>query len=319
MNTCTVVMYHYVRDVEATPFPAIKALAIADFESQLDVLQSQYTIIDYQTFEALLDGKERAKEPTALLTFDDGFVDHYEVVFPILTRRGLSGVFFLAGSPLADPPHVLNVHKTHFLLARLGVEAFTGEGKRELNRYEHDGRLAHPSRDGVYRYDAMSDRDIKQALNYELPFEVVDAVLGRLFERSLGSLSTFAARLYVTKAMVGEMAQGGMAFGWHTETHRVLSRLDEATQTSELARGRELIASLTGQRTVPFCYPYGHAHTYNDSTLKALEIFGYSMAFTVVRKSVRLDAASRHRYELPRVDCKDLPPFRQAKELSLHA
>jgi len=53
--------------------------------------------------------------------------------------------------------------------------------------------------------------------------------------------------------------------------------------------------------------------------VKALETLGYSTAFTVIRKPVRFDLVENGRYELPRFDCKDLPPFRHAKELSRHA
>ena len=318
MNPCTVVMYHYVRNVEATPFTGIKALSVADFERQLDWLQAQRTVIDYATFEALLDGQARVEGPTALLTFDDGFVDHYEAVFPVLKQRGLSGVFFLAGMPMDVPPGLLNVHRTHFLLARLGMSAMMREVAKELADGAADGTL--PSRDGVYRYDERHDRSLKQLLNYELPFDVADVVLGRLFERHLGSPSAFASGLYLSKAMVDEMVRAGMTFGWHTQTHRVLSRLDRQAQARELAGGLTLVRDLTGQPRVPFCYPYGHAHTYNQDTLELLQELGYASAFTVVRRAVRFNAPGLSRYELPRYDCKDLPPFQQPQEsVSAHA
>ena len=43
---CTSVFYHYVRDVDRTPFPAIKALSVAGFAAQLDWLQSRFDVID---------------------------------------------------------------------------------------------------------------------------------------------------------------------------------------------------------------------------------------------------------------------------------
>lgn len=318
MSTCTVVMYHYVRDAASSAFPNLKSLSVSAFEAQLDFLQERYRLIDYPTFDALLQGTDRSDEPTALLTFDDGFVDHHEIVWPILARRGLSGVFFVAGLPLGDPPRLMNVHKTHFVLARLGAEAFTQAVLEELARLAHEGALDLSSREGLYRYDQMDDRRVKQLLNYELPFTVADEALDRLFQRHLGDPSAFAAHLYINERMIRQMARAGMAFGWHTETHRVLSRLSIAEQRRELARGVAYLSALTGRGRVPFCYPYGHAHTYTPETLDILADCGYASAFTVVRKTVPHGAADR-RYELPRFDCKDLPPFRPAKELSLHA
>ena len=116
-RTCLAVMYHYVRDSVATGYPGIRALAPSLFAQQLDWLQSRYTLIDMATLDAALDGAPLPAD-AALLTFDDGFVDHYEMVFPELASRGLSGVFFLSGIACQPEPRLLGVHKTQFLLAQ---------------------------------------------------------------------------------------------------------------------------------------------------------------------------------------------------------
>jgi peptidoglycan/xylan/chitin deacetylase (PgdA/CDA1 family) len=100
-----------------------------------------------------------------------------------------------------------------------------------------------------------------------------------------------------------------MTFGFHTETHRVLSRLDESEQRDELLRGVARVRALTSQATVPFCYPYGFPHTYNAATLAILAEAGYSVAFNTVRRSARVGVDAR--FELPRFDTRDLPPCGQ--------
>jgi len=107
---CTIVFYHYVRDVERTPFPEIKALSVADFEAQVDWLQARFEVIDGSTFERAVAEQSGFDRPAALLTFDDGFVDHYEHCFPLLRSRGLGGVFFLSGATLGRHPVLLDVH-----------------------------------------------------------------------------------------------------------------------------------------------------------------------------------------------------------------
>ena len=88
-TTCLVVMYHYVRDSAATPFPAIRALPPALFEQQLDWLQREYHLVDIDALSAAVAGRGVLPANAALLTFDDGLVDHYQVVVPILRQRGL--------------------------------------------------------------------------------------------------------------------------------------------------------------------------------------------------------------------------------------
>jgi len=248
MSQCQIVMYHYVRDTSTTPYPDIKALPTADFERQLDGLQASFEVLTYPQFEQMLKGEIHFDRPTALLTFDDGFIDNYEVVYPIFQRRGISGVFFITSSTQDSKPTLLNVHKTHFLLAKMGATPFANAVESE-----------------------------------------------------------FARSLYVSRAQISEMAAGGMTFGGHTRTHRVLSRLSDDEQYDELADGFTLIRELTGQDSIPFCYPYGHPQTYNQATLEHLSKLGYSTAFNTVRRP--LETADFERYALPRFDTRDLPPF----------
>lgn len=306
---CTIVFYHYVRDVERTAFPGIKALSVAGFKAQLDWLQARYDVLDGPTFENAVLAGAAFDRPTALLTFDDGFVDHYEHVFPVLRSRGLGGIFFLSGATLGTSPTLLNVHRTHFLLSQLGADRFTeevGEALRQegVNTDGHHPPQSASDREGIYRYDEAPDVRIKRVLNYEAPYPVADRVLSRIFAQHIGDATDFARSLYLSSEQVREMTLGGMTFGFHTETHPVLSRLARDAQRVELRNGPRLIAELTGQRTVSFCYPYGFPHTYNADTLSVLEESGYSMAFNTVRRQAAI--GSEPRYELPRFDTRDV-------------
>jgi peptidoglycan/xylan/chitin deacetylase (PgdA/CDA1 family) len=308
---CTVVFYHYVRDVEQTPFTDIKALSVADFAAQLDWLASRFDILDGPAFERAVAAGRPFAHPTALLTFDDGLIDHYEQVFPILAKRGLGGIFFISGGALRPRPALLNVHRTHFLLSHLGANRFTAEAAAALERAGvpiRDPRYQHPDhvpRDGVYRYDEAPDVRIKRILNYEAPYPIVDRLLAAMFERHLGEAESFARSLYLSRAHVREMARAGMTFGFHTDTHPVLSRLDRASQLAQLGGGVRLVQELTGQDTVSFCYPYGFTHTYNADTLELLDECGYSTAFNTVRREALIGSDSR--FEIPRFDTRDVP------------
>jgi peptidoglycan/xylan/chitin deacetylase (PgdA/CDA1 family) len=305
------VFYHYVRDVERTPFPGIKGLSVASFAAQLDWLQARYDVVDGPAFERAVLAGVGFNRPTALLTFDDGFVDHYEHVFPLLHSKGLGGIFFLSGATLGENPTLLNVHKTHFLLSQLGVDRFTtevgaaleGEGVSTAHQEDTASGAAH-GREGIYRYDEAPDVRIKRILNYEAPYPVADRVLSSLFAQHVGDAAAFAKSLYLSAAQVREMAHGGMTFGFHTETHPVLSRLPLDAQRAELGNGPRLIADATGQTSVSFCYPYGFSHTYNADTLRVLEESGYSMAFNTVRREAVIGREPR--YELPRFDTRDV-------------
>ena len=310
MGTCLVVMYHYVRDSAATAFPDIRALAPDLFDRQLDWLQSHYAVVDLPAFEAALAGRASLPADAALLTFDDGFVDHYEAVLPRLCARGLRGTFFLTEAACGDRPRLLGVHKMHFLLARLGVEAFA---RAVFEACEPSVLPQAAAREmlGLDRWDDAGARAIKTLVSHELPFAESERVLEALFARHIGDSAAFARTLYVDAAMVREMAAGGMTFGYHTRSHLLLSRLSVQEQERELHPGVPWIRSLTGQATVSFCYPWGGPRTYSRDTVRILRDAGYSVAFNTVRRRVRLDEDGR--FELPRIDTRDLPPYTAAE------
>jgi peptidoglycan/xylan/chitin deacetylase (PgdA/CDA1 family) len=301
--SCLAVMYHYVRDSAATPFPEIRALPPALFEQQLDWLQSQYTVIGQPEFEAAVAGQRTLPPNAAILTFDDGFIDHYETAFPILRRRGLTGTFFLTEDACGGTPRLLPVHKAQFLLARLGADAF---GQAVLSASGRTLPRAQGSAFGLDRWEDEDARAVKRLVIQELPFDEAERILDELFNRIVGDADAFAQRLYLRHTMVREMADAGMTFGYHTRSHRMLARLSVEEQERELRGGVAWIRGLTDQSTVSFCYPWGGPHTYTQDTLRILRESGYAVAFNTVRRHLRLDDPV---FELPRVDTRDLPPY----------
>ena len=85
-------MYHYVRP-ERADLPYFRYLHAQDFARQLDWLEANMGFVSRDDFERTLATGEPI--PGAVLTFDDGFSDHFDHVLPELTRRGLWGVFYV--------------------------------------------------------------------------------------------------------------------------------------------------------------------------------------------------------------------------------
>src|SRR5271165_3942024 len=113
----TIVMYHYVRDLERSRFPAIRGLSIERFCWQLDYIQTRYTPIAAEDLlEALSSPSGDLPPNPILLTFDDGYSDHFTNVFPLLDARGIRGCFFPPAQAVLEHK-VLDVNKIQFVLA----------------------------------------------------------------------------------------------------------------------------------------------------------------------------------------------------------
>lgn len=99
-----ILMYHYVRPLSPDDDPIKRGLTVEPglFRAHLNYLKEHgyFTISLYELDQALSDGRELPRQPV-VLTFDDGYIDHYETVFPELREHGFVGVFFVI-TGLAD-------------------------------------------------------------------------------------------------------------------------------------------------------------------------------------------------------------------------
>ena len=102
-QTVTIVMYHYVRDLQHSRYPAIKGLSLERFHRQLDHIQAHYTPVTVEdVLDALSSAKKEMPSNPILLTFDDGYSDHFLNVFPQLDARGIQGCFFPPGQAVLE-------------------------------------------------------------------------------------------------------------------------------------------------------------------------------------------------------------------------
>ena len=62
-RTVTIVMYHYIRDLERSRFPAIKGLSVERFCRQLDYIQAHFTIIAVENLMEAMANSEMELPP----------------------------------------------------------------------------------------------------------------------------------------------------------------------------------------------------------------------------------------------------------------
>ncbi len=276
-------MYHYVRPIASSRWPRIRGLELADFKSQLAYLRRNYTIVSLPDVINALDGGD-LPDNACLLTFDDGYLDHYQYVFPLLFDAKVSGAFFPIGRSVAER-WVADVNKIHFLLAEAHIDA--------LGAICEDMSGEHPTTAG--RFDDVGTTFVKSLLQRR------PELLGAFSEH------IDADDLYMTPEHIKVMAANGMHFGVHGWNHVRFSRMTEAEQAADLDAS---IAFLRGLGVLPerwaMCYPYGANEDFTLFTWVLLSTRGCHAAFTT-RSAVHDFVADRARYIIPRLDTNDVP------------
>ena len=154
----TSVMYHYVRNLERSRYPAIKARTVESFKGQLAYIKRHYHVLTMDECVGALVSGEDFPERGLLLTFDDGFLDHFTVVFPILLNEGLTGIFYPPGEAIVEGK-VLDVHKIHFILASVtDLDALIEDAFASVDRERLDGQEGIPPNDLLWSQLAQATR-----------------------------------------------------------------------------------------------------------------------------------------------------------------
>ncbi len=93
-----ILMYHYISDPPAGADKYRVDLSVSPerFESHLRYLQEQgYTTISLRDLVYYLTRGTPLPPKPIVLTFDDGYIDHYEHAFPLLKKYSFRGTFFI--------------------------------------------------------------------------------------------------------------------------------------------------------------------------------------------------------------------------------
>jgi peptidoglycan/xylan/chitin deacetylase (PgdA/CDA1 family) len=301
------VMYHYVRPGPGS-LNQYRYLHVADFENQLDSLAASYGMTPRTAFEESLETGVPASG--CLLTFDDGFADHYDHVLPALLKRGAWGIFYIpTGTYLRNK--LLDVHRIHVLLGHFGGT----KGVEMLLDIVTEDMLRDQNVD-AFRNDTYAHQDndaqilhFKRMLNYYISYEAREPVLDRMMAAYLDgdSESSLFSRFYLSLDQLREMADRGMVIGSHGVDHLVMSKLTVDEQRQEIKSSCDFLAEVLDGPVDTFCYPYGGDHTFTSETERLLEENGIRYSFSVDPRDVTAQDLKTRRQGLPRFDCNDFP------------
>src|SRR5207245_7092409 len=103
-----VLMYHRVDPQLSARDPVTVHLTVMEpaFATQLRLLRDAgYRSMPLDLLRAALDQPAPLPARRVVLTFDDGYADHYTVIFPLLRRYGFVGTFFVVTSSVGTRDH----------------------------------------------------------------------------------------------------------------------------------------------------------------------------------------------------------------------
>jgi peptidoglycan/xylan/chitin deacetylase (PgdA/CDA1 family) len=309
MSDVSIIMYHYVRELKNSLFPEIKGLETNLFREQMKFLKKHYNFVTIE--EVIYSMYNNYKLPTkaVLLTFDDGYVDHYANVFPILQEFGVQGSFYIPAKAIKEHK-MLDVNKIHFILAAESnknnvisdIKLLLKKYKTEFNLKDFDyyyHKLAIEA-----RYDTAEVVFIKRLLQVEFDEEVRGRIVDSLFVKYLHvDESEFAKNLYLNETQIKEMLKVGMHIGCHGYDHYWWNKLDPKELESEIDLSLEFLSGIgVDISNWTAAYPYG---SHSEEVEKLLRKKKCRLAFTTQVNIA--NTSESYGLLMPRLDTNDIP------------
>ena len=298
-------MYHYVREIKKSKFQNLKNLEFKDFKKQINFFIKHFNIISHNDLVEILQTKKIPKKKSILLTFDDGYIDHWKYVFPYLREKKITGNFYPPVQVIKNNK-VLDVNKIHFILEKeLDRKKILKSIFKYTNKYlnKDENSLNLNKIETKNRYDDKETVIIKRLLQSHLPLKIREKITNKLFNEIVShSEESFSKKLYMDTKNIKEMFSNKMSFGSHGNNHYWWENLSNHDQERELKTSINFFKSIkVYDSNFSVCYPYG---SYNLNTIKMIKKNNIKFALTTRVGSLNKKNI-RYNFELPRHDTND--------------
>lgn len=309
-NSLTVVMYHYVRDRNVGPYKGLKVRDTKEFDNQIKFISSNYNVITAEDLVSFFKYNDKIPENSCMLTFDDGYIDHYKNVLPILNKYNFKGCFYptVIGS---QQKVVLEVNKIHVIMSEIGysypndlINRIKLCCKKLVEKEILDKNFSFDDlfnqyfkASGIY---SKEEAFIKATLQYALPQEVRTMIINTIFKDVVSdSEESIAHSFYMSEDQIKELVNNGMHVGVHSANHVWLNKVSKEDQEKEIILSLDFLSKIYGSKTLDWsiAYPFGG---YNSDTLDLCSKYNCAFAFTTVPQ---LFSINKDKYlEISRLD-----------------
>ncbi len=234
------------------------------FERHIAFLKQHFELVSPNNLGKNRKALDRIR---VLLTFDDGFRNHAEVVAPILRRHDVAAIFFVC-SRHATPGKYL-----WFNYLRALEKHFRGNGfyfRGEFVKMSPDQRRL--------SIQGLSEFLLNSTPHPAAMYQAIDEELPRL-EDFLSGEELANCYAGMTAEQVGELATDPLfSIGAHTVDHPLLTKCEREEAFRQIQDGKTWIEQVCNQRCDAIAYPSGD---YNVELLRQCHDLGFTRGYVV--------------------------------------
>ncbi len=268
-NDLTIITYHGIVDEPLKIFDWC-FLDKDSFREQVVYLKNHFNVVQLsKAIELIINGQ--LENSTAVITFDDGFQNNFDVAYPILKDAGVPATIFISTGYVDTEDTIW--------FCRLN-QAFNRSFKRELHWNSHCFNIE----DIEKKYIASSKITFElKALPHSRLIKEVKSIISQLgdnFHEPVGLDSPY--RMLCSNAIKKMVESGLIEFGAHTHTHAILSPLPSKEKQKEIIKSVSELEKITKTPCKLFAYPNGGAADFDNETIRILKSLGINAAVSMI-------------------------------------
>ena len=272
-NVCIVLMYHrVVEQLPLEPYDRDLCVTRGTFDMHIDLLRQLFTVVPIEQI-----ARSRPGGRICAITFDDGWLDNYQVAYPILKKYQVPATIFL-------PAAIIGTAEWFWFEAMwdLACKSVTHQRQDRLVSY-FQGHT--PS----WREESLTSSSVLRLIGC-LKLENA-TTLERLVQDAYKVLDITPPkdRILFNWQEAAEMGKNGITFGSHGLNHRILPTLNYQEKAEEI----NCSFSVLQEHDIPiarvFCYPNGD---WDDDCLEILSDSDYLGAVTTQAGRIGLATGS---------------------------
>jgi len=263
-----ILMYHSVLEDPSRVVDSLGAMIHprAVFEGQMELVAREFHPVTLEQVARFVREEGDLPQRSVVVTFDDGYLDNFEMAMPILDRVGVPATFYVTVD-CVENRRLPWPSRLRFSFRKTSRPSWTDGGAKTWELTSESGREK--------AYLAVCDRVAQMAgVNLESYVSSVEASLDARLPESSG-------QLMMNWAQVRGLAEHGHIIGSHTMTHPNMAFVKVEEARREFVESKQHMETRLRTKVTHFSYPCPALFpNWTDATAEESRRAGYETAVT---------------------------------------
>jgi peptidoglycan/xylan/chitin deacetylase (PgdA/CDA1 family) len=231
-----------------------EAKNLKQFEEDLDFLLRHFRAIGLQDLYCHAFEEKHIKHPSFFLSFDDGLSSFYDVVAPVLERKGVPATCFLNPS-FVDNKDIMYRYKVSLIIERLSGKNTSDSGYRGVR-------------------ELLGGREVKSNLLHKKYSDT--GVLDEIAANAGLDFKAYLAqeRPYMSGEQILNLRHRGFEFGAHSMDHPHFGTIGTEEQVRQVVESVRWVEEFVGNKNAAFAFPFTDHGVHRDAVRRIREQVG---------------------------------------------